>query len=105
MTSHYITSPACSNSFLHFLQHHNEDFDEDNDDDDDGDDDDYALVCKRQKQEQAVICRAASHKAPELVFKLSYRNQIINIINNINILNTINTTKHRKNAVSGEVTS
>ena len=37
MTSHYITSPACSNSFLHFLQHHNEDIDEDNDDDDDDD--------------------------------------------------------------------
>ena len=58
------------------------------------DDDDYAVVCKRQKQEQAVICRAASHKAPELVFKLSLRNQIINIINIIHIFNIINTTKH-----------
>ena len=75
---------------------HNDVNDDADDDGDEDNDDDYAVVCKRQKQEQAVICRAASHKAPELVFKLSLRNQIINIINIINIFNTISTTKRCK---------
>ena len=43
VTSHYITSPACSNSFWHFLQQYNEDFDDD-DDDDDGDVDDIIII-------------------------------------------------------------